>query len=118
MGTHIGFTITAPEWADGSTDSRDKYYEVGKPAESIIPNFRNVHGRTRFSGRLCIFSGASREDLNETGLTETVGANFKRAISQPGKWTAYMYMQGETLPKVSNHVRLSKDQTDQWGIRC
>ena len=27
-----------------------------------------------------------------------------------------MYMQGETIPKESNQVRLSKTQTDQWGI--
>ena len=27
-----------------------------------------------------------------------------------------MMMQGETLPKESNHVRLSKDQKDDWGI--
>ena len=27
-----------------------------------------------------------------------------------------MYLQGETIPKESNHVRLSKDQKDQWGI--
>ena len=25
-------------------------------------------------------------------------------------------MQGETIPKESNHVRLSTDQKDQWGI--
>lgn len=27
-----------------------------------------------------------------------------------------MYLQGETIPKEANHVRLSKDQKDQWGI--
>ena len=27
-----------------------------------------------------------------------------------------MYMQGETIPKESNQVRLSKDKKDQWGI--
>ena len=27
-----------------------------------------------------------------------------------------MYMQGETIPKASNHVRLSTTETDQWGI--
>ena len=27
-----------------------------------------------------------------------------------------MYMQGETIPKVTNHVRLSADKKDQWGI--
>jgi choline dehydrogenase-like flavoprotein len=95
----------------------DEYYEVGKPAENIIPNFRNVHKRDcDFLGGYVIFSAATREVLNETGLEESIGANFKQAISQPGKWLAYMYMQGETLPKKSNHVRLSKDRTDQWGI--
>jgi choline dehydrogenase-like flavoprotein len=28
----------------------------------------------------------------------------------------YMYMQGETIAKESNHVRLSTTQKDQWGI--
>jgi len=28
----------------------------------------------------------------------------------------YMYMQGETIPKERNHVRLSETEKDQWGI--
>ena len=117
LGTHIGFHNYRAGMSGRLDGFEDKYYEVGKPAENIIPNFRNVHRQdTDFLGGYVIFSAASREDLNETGLEETIGANFKKAISQPGKWTAYMYMQGETLPKESNHVRLSKDQTDQWGI--
>jgi choline dehydrogenase-like flavoprotein len=27
-----------------------------------------------------------------------------------------MMMQGETIPKAENHVRLSRDAKDQWGI--
>ena len=27
-----------------------------------------------------------------------------------------MMMQGETIPKERNHVRLSKDRKDDWGI--
>jgi choline dehydrogenase-like flavoprotein len=27
-----------------------------------------------------------------------------------------MYMQGETIPKESNHVRLDESRKDQWGI--
>jgi choline dehydrogenase-like flavoprotein len=27
-----------------------------------------------------------------------------------------MYMQGETIPKITNRVYLSKDKKDQWGI--
>jgi choline dehydrogenase-like flavoprotein len=54
--------------------------------------------------------------LSERGLHSSIGPGFKKAISEPGGWSAYMYMQGETIPKEANHVRLSKDKTDQWGI--
>jgi choline dehydrogenase-like flavoprotein len=96
---------------------RDKYYKVSKPAECIIPNFRNVHKQdTDFLGGYVIFSGAYREKMSERGLNSGIGADFKKGISEPGGWGAYMYLQGETIPKETNHVRLSKDQTDQWGI--
>jgi len=73
---------------------------VRKPAECIIPNFRNVHKQdTDFVGGYVIFSGASRETLSERGLPSTIGADFKKGISEPGDWTGYMYMQGETIPK-------------------
>lgn len=96
---------------------KDRYYKVSKPAECIIPNFRNVHQQdTDFLGGYVIFSGAYREKTSEKDLAHTIGADFKKEISQPGTWGAYMYMQGETIPLESNHVRLSKDKTDQWGI--
>ena len=117
LGTHVGFHNYRAGMGGELDGFEDKYYEVQKPAENIIPNFRNVHGQDAdFLGGYVIFSGASRQDLNETGMEETIGAAYKKAISQPGKWTAYMYMQGETLPKRSNHVRLSEDQTDRWGM--
>ncbi|HPG10154.1 MAG TPA: GMC family oxidoreductase [Chitinophagaceae bacterium] len=95
----------------------DKYYKVGKPAECIVPNFRNVHKQdSDFVGGYVIFSGAGRERLSDRGLTSTIGADFKKEISEPGGWTAYMYMQGETIPKKENHVKLSRDKTDQWGM--
>jgi choline dehydrogenase-like flavoprotein len=96
---------------------RDKYYKVTKPAECIIPNFRNIHKQdTDFLGGYVIFSGAYREKTSERGIEPTIGADFKDAIGEPGGWGAYMYMQGETIPKETNHVRLSKDKKDQWGI--
>ncbi len=96
---------------------RDKFYKVTKPAECIIPNFRNIHKQdTDFLGGSVIFSGAYRERLSEKGIRPSVGAEFKKAISEPGGWGAYMYLQGETIPKEANHVRLSKDKKDQWGI--
>jgi len=95
----------------------DKYYKVSKPAECIIPNFRNIHKQdTDFLGGYVIFSGAYREKLSDSEIQSTIGADFKEAISEPGDWGAYMYLQGETIPKETNHVKLSKDKKDQWGI--
>lgn len=99
---------------DGFTD---QYYKVSKPAECIIANFRNVEKRdTDFMGGYVIYSGAYRERLSDKNIKPLLGAAFKEAISEPGTWGVYMYMQGETIAKASNHVRLSKDEKDQWGI--
>lgn len=93
------------------------YYKVSKPAECIIANFRNVEKQeTDFYGGYVIYSGASREKLNDHSAPEPVGASFKETLSRPGRWSVYMYMQGETIAKESNHVRLSKEEKDQWGI--
>ncbi|CAN5735150.1 GMC family oxidoreductase [soil metagenome] len=95
----------------------DKYYKVSKPVECIIANFRNVEKRdTDFYGGYTIYSGASRQKFNEEGLQPAIGAAYKDEMCEPGKWTVYMYMQGETIAKETNHVRLSTDQKDQWGI--
>lgn len=96
---------------------KDKYYKVNRPVECIIANYRNLEKQdTDFLGGYTIFSGAYREKLSLKGQENIVGADFKESVSEPGTWGAYMYMQGETLPKASNHVRLSSDKKDQWGI--
>jgi choline dehydrogenase-like flavoprotein len=69
-----------------------------------------------FVGGFTTFMGAYRGAPNEELMSETIGANYKDAMSEPGSWKTYMYMQGETIPKESNHVRLSTDKKDQWGI--
>ena len=48
--------------------------------------------------------------------TDTVGPNYKENETKPGAWGIWMYMQGETIPKEANHVRLHETQKDQWGI--
>ena len=95
----------------------DNYYYGRNPSESILANFRNLKKQKMdFVGGYTIFSGAGREKGNITGETPSLGAGFKQAMTEPGPWYVYMYMQGETIPKENNHVRLSKDQQDQWGI--
>jgi len=95
----------------------DKYFWGKNPTETIIANYRNLHKQdTDYVGGFTTFSGAYRSAPNEEQMTETIGGNYKDAMGEPGKWGIYMYMQGETIAKESNHVRLSRDKTDQWGI--
>jgi choline dehydrogenase-like flavoprotein len=93
------------------------YYKVSKPVECIVANFRNVEKQeTDFKGGYVIYSGAYREKFNDENIKSLLGAEYKEAISEPGKWGVYMYMQGETIAKERNHVRLSKEENDLWGI--
>jgi choline dehydrogenase-like flavoprotein len=95
----------------------DKYFYGRNPTEPIIANYRNLYKNDMdFVGGFTTFMGAYRSGANEDAMNETIGADYKEAMSEPGGWGAYMYMQGETIQKESNHVRLSKDQKDQWGI--
>ena len=59
-------------------------------------------------------------DVSEGGDATTdgpqIGEDYKKALSEAGSWGCYMYMQGETIPKETNRVYLSKDKKDSWGI--
>jgi choline dehydrogenase-like flavoprotein len=95
----------------------DKYYFGRNPTEPILANYRNLYKHDMdYVGGFTTFMGAYRGRVNEDSLPETIGGDFKDALTEPGGWHTYMYMQGETVPQESNHVRLSKDQKDQWDI--
>lgn len=102
--------------ANGRIDGfLDKYFFGRNPTECILVNFRNVGKQEMdFVGGYTTFTGAYRERGMPT--TETVGAPFKDAQTYAGPWGIYMYIQGETIPKEANHVRLHESKTDQWGI--
>ena len=95
----------------------DRYFYGKNPTEPIIANYRNLYKiDTDYVGGFTTFMGSYRGRSSGEQLSEQIGGNYKDALSEPGNWGSYMYMQGETIPKESNHVRLSADQTDQWGI--
>lgn len=95
----------------------DSYYYGRRPTSIMIPNFRNVQEQDApFKGGYMTFFTAARKGWNRQVEGEQIGLEFKEKISQPGEWSIYMMMQGETIPKERNHVRLSPDQTDEWGI--
>lgn len=95
----------------------DRYYFGRNPTDAIIANYRNLHRQdTDYLGGFTTFLGAYRPKGRLEADDPGFGADFKKAMTEPGPWQIYMYMQGETIPKASNHVRLSSGQTDPWGI--
>lgn len=94
----------------------DKYYYGRNPTNPIIANYRNLHKQdTDYLGGFLTFVYSGRGPMYKQG-DEGIGGNYKDNMAEPGPWVAGMYMQGETLPKENNHVRLSKDKKDPWGI--
>jgi choline dehydrogenase-like flavoprotein len=117
LGKYVAFHNYRASVSAAIDGFEDQYYFGRNPTEPIIANYRNLHRQdTDYLGGFTTFMGASRPRGNGAGLPETIGAGFKEALSQPGGWRVYMYMQGETIPKASNHVRLSPDLKDPWGI--
>ena len=94
----------------------DRYYFGRNPTNPIIANYRNLHKQdTDYLGGFLTFVFSGRGPAYKEGA-DGIGGNYKDAITEPGPWYAGMFMQGETIPKESNHVRLSTDQVDPWGI--
>jgi choline dehydrogenase-like flavoprotein len=117
LGKYIAFqnyrgNITAT--MDGYEDS---YYYGRRPTAVMMPNFRNVHKQeTDFKRGYMVFYTATRGAGGDGTEAQQVGGEYKDAITEPGKWSIYMMMQGETIPKETNQVYLSLDKKDDWGM--
>ena len=117
LGRYIGFhnyrgSVTAMRY-----DHMDSYYSGRRPTSIMIPNFRNVKKNdVPFKGGYMSFYTASRQGWTRQVEGKQYGAEYKEALSEPGPWSIYMMMQGETIPKSENHIRLSTDKKDDWGI--
>ncbi len=99
---------------DGFTES---YYSGRNPTDAIIANYRNLHKiDADFIGGYTTYAGARRNRNDGKTYPEQMGAGYKESMTEPGPWTVYSYVQGETIPKEKNHVRLSTDKKDEWGI--
>lgn len=95
----------------------DRYYFGRRPAGFYIPRFRNVGGEQRDYLRGFGYQGsASREGWDRDIAELNHGADFKRALSQPGSWTIGMTGFGEMLPYHDNRIYLDTQTTDKWGL--
>lgn len=93
----------------------DGYYYGRRPTTAFMPNFRNVDRQEMdFQRGYMVAFSASRS--RGQSATETFGAKFKESLTEPGPWHVFMMMQGETVPRYENHVRLSPDKKDPWGM--
>jgi choline dehydrogenase-like flavoprotein len=95
----------------------DKYNYGRNPTNPIIANYRNLHKKdTDYLGGFLTFVWSHRNAAAFDSTKEGIGSDYKNNLTEPGPWMAGMYMQGETIPRESNHVRLSSDLKDPWGI--
>ena len=113
LGKYIAFHNYRGSLSAKVDGNLDQYYYGRRPTQPMMPNFRNVHKQeTDFLRGYMVFFGAGRSKASAEGI----GAEFKDKSTELGGWHVSMMMQGETIPKESNHVRLSTDQVDEWGI--
>jgi choline dehydrogenase-like flavoprotein len=95
----------------------DKYVYGRNPTNPIIANYSNLHKRDRdYLGGYLTFVWSHRTAAAFSNVEEGIGSSLKENLTQAGPWWAGMYMQGETIPRESNHVRLSQDLKDDWSI--
>src|SRR5665647_41377 len=116
LGKYIAFHNYRGSVSGSYDGPEDKYYYGRRPTQPMMPNFRNVHKQEMdFLRGYMSFYGAGRGRGNSNGQ-EQIGGGYKESLTEAGDWYVSMMMQGETIPKYTNHVTLSKDKKDQWGI--
>jgi choline dehydrogenase-like flavoprotein len=104
--------------ANGVVDGYDdKYYFGRRPNGIYIPRFRNINGDKRNYLRGFGYQGAaSRQGWSREIAELNFGGPLKEALSEPGPWTMGITAFGEILPYHENHIKLSKDTKDKWGL--
>lgn len=95
---------------------QDKKTDGRNPSNAYMPNFRNLKGQeTDFLRGYAIGIGGGRSLQADT---KPIGHQLRENILHPkyGSWHLAAWMMGECVPIESNHVRLSADQKDKYGI--
>ncbi|NND32131.1 MAG: GMC family oxidoreductase, partial [Saprospiraceae bacterium] len=94
----------------------DKKTEGRRPSYAYIPRFRNVKQQEMdfLRGYASGISGGRGFDPD----TGSIGPDLTNNLLHPplGPWRLNSWMMGEVVPIAENHVRLSTDQVDKYGI--
>ena len=94
----------------------DKFNDGRNPGHAYVPRFRNVYRQeTDFLRGYAIGMSGSRQ-LDGNG--ELIGDALRDKLLNPsyGQWGMSAWMQGEVVPEESNHLRLSTEEKDKYGI--
>jgi choline dehydrogenase-like flavoprotein len=95
---------------------KDKKTDGRSPTHSYIPRFRNVRKQEMdFLRGYAIGIGGGRGTHADTSM---IGDQLRENILHPklGNWHISSWMMGEVVPIEQNHVRLSTDMKDKYGI--
>jgi choline dehydrogenase-like flavoprotein len=114
LGKYIAFHQYRGQGSASYEGFEDQYYFGRRPTSAFMPNFRNLHKQEMDfqRGYMVAFSAGRGQGMPSE---EDFGTKFKENKSKPGPWGIYIQMQGESIPRESNYVKLS-DQHDAWGI--
>lgn len=102
--------------ASGESDEfNDKYYYGRRPIPLYVPRFRNIGNDKRSYLRGYGYTtGSSRTNWARAIPEFGIGADFKKASTEPGPWQMGMTGFGECLPYFDNQVSLDNSQKDAW----
>ena len=97
----------------------DSYYYGRRPAQVIIPRFRNISPetqRTDYVRGFMTYGGASRASWQQVMQQPGFGAALKEAATHPGPWRMQFSTYGECLPHADNRVTLNHNLLDINGL--
>lgn len=118
LGHYIGFHNYRGQLNASAPGFENKYWYGRRPTGATMPPFRNVYRQDRvdFQGKYLIQTSASRSGWNRSVRSLAIGEELKKEVQTPGPWRVGMRMSGEVLPRFENHVRLSREERDEWGM--
>ncbi len=105
--------------AMGTIPGFEQSYHFGnRPNGTYIPRFKNLGKQDAPFLRGYGYQGwGFRTDWRSNHENkEGFGKDFKQSLEQPGAWGVGLIGFGECLPRYDNHMTLSKDKVDRFGI--
>lgn len=97
---------------------QDKYYKGRRPCGFLIPRYRNLKPEPElgFLRGYNIQGDGERAEWEDRQNEPGFGADFKKSLTSPGKWSIWMAGWGECLPYHENKVSLHASKIDKWGL--